>query len=225
MLKNGELIQPIARTHGIDRQLGNGDHVGTLKHYARDVGDRGAELLQTGGELALQEPGRRNQLITNRTAREIEEMVVELSLAQPAFGQVRIANEIRRRGHSISPAGVRRIRQRHGLETMKKRLDVLDAKAAAGRPAPDNDSKSSDAEPEIRLPKATFDLRPLPVEGRDQNAADHPSDHKPPHPVGARDQSAAPNGHRPGSSKGRFNVWGRAAVALSTYFLTASICI
>src|SRR3954467_15671149 len=43
---------------------------------------------------------------------------------------IRIANEVRQRGHSISSAGVRSVCQRHELETMKKRLKALEAKIA-----------------------------------------------------------------------------------------------
>ena len=110
------------------RQLGNVGQACKMMGYSRDSFYRFKELYDAGGELALQELTRRQPILKNRTPPEVEAIIVELSLDRPAHGQIRIANELRKLGHSISPAGVRGVWQRDDLETMKKRQRSDDAR-------------------------------------------------------------------------------------------------
>jgi hypothetical protein len=69
-------------------------------------------------------------VLKNRVAPEIEQAVIDFALEQPGWGQFRVANELHRRGLSVSSAGVRCIWLRNDLETMSQRLKSLEAKSA-----------------------------------------------------------------------------------------------
>ena len=127
MTRQEKVIKKKIKLLMLAQQLGNVSRACKIFGYSRYSFYRFKELYEQGGESALLGVSRRQLYEKNRMESQIDEEVCRLALEKPAWGQLRISNELMAQGIFVSPSGVRLIRQRHGLETFKKRLKALEA--------------------------------------------------------------------------------------------------
>ena len=111
-------------------QLQNVSQACKVMGFSRDTFYRYKDAVEDGGVDALLEKSRRKPNLRNRVDPAAEEAVLKHALDEPAHGQTRASNELRRLGISISPTGVRGIWLRHDLACFKDRLRALEKHVA-----------------------------------------------------------------------------------------------
>lgn len=124
------IIKHKAGLLNLAEELGNVSKACKIMGFSRDTFYRYQELAEDGGVDALIDRSKRKPNLKNRVDEVIEKAVLDYSIAQPAHGQHRTSNELRKQGVFVSGSGVRSIWLRHGVENFKKRLQALEAKVA-----------------------------------------------------------------------------------------------
>lgn len=112
------------------QELGNVSQACKIMGVSRDTFYRYQEAKSSGGVEALLHKDRRRPNLKNRIDQAIEDAVMAYVVEQPAHGQVRVSNELRKRGIFVSPSGVRSVWLRHNVANFKQRLVALEKHVA-----------------------------------------------------------------------------------------------
>lgn len=127
---NNPIIKHKAGLLNLASELSNVSKACKIMGVSRDTFYRYQELVEEGGVDSLINKSRRTPNIKNRVDETIEQAVIAYAIAEPAHGQHRTSNELRKNGIFVSGSGVRSIWLRHNLENFKKRLKALEEKVA-----------------------------------------------------------------------------------------------
>lgn len=111
-------------------ELGNVSRACKVMGFSRDTFYRYKSAVEEGGVESLLDKNRRQPNLKNRVDEPTEQAILDYVIECPAHGQVRVSNEMRKRGVFISPSGVRSIWLRHNLASFKERLNALEKKSA-----------------------------------------------------------------------------------------------
>ncbi|MGD0493406.1 MAG: IS481 family transposase [Steroidobacteraceae bacterium] len=129
-LVNQSIIKHKMGLLNLAEELQNVSQACRVMGVSRDTFYRVKEAKETGGMEALLHKDRRRANLKNRMDESIERAILEFAVENPAAGQVRVSNELRKRNIVVSPTGVRSVWLRTGLQTFRLRLAALEKKVA-----------------------------------------------------------------------------------------------
>ena len=129
-LVNQSIIKHKMGLLNLAEELRNVSQACRVMGVSRDTFYRVKEAKETGGLDALLHKDRRKANPKNRVEAPVEEAILAFALHNPAAGQVRVSNDLRKQGIFVSPTGVRSVWLRHGLQTFRLRLAALEKKVA-----------------------------------------------------------------------------------------------
>lgn len=129
-LLNQSIIKHKMGLLNLAEELHNVSQACRVMGVSRDTFYRVKEAKESGGMEALLYKDRRRANLRNRVEEAVEAAIVAFAIENPAAGQVRVSNELRKRGIIVSPTGVRSVWLRHTLQTFKLRLAALEKQSA-----------------------------------------------------------------------------------------------
>jgi transposase InsO family protein len=129
-LVNQSIIKHKMGLLNLAEELRNVSQACRVMGVSRDTFYRVKEAKDNGGLEALLHKDRRQANLKNRVDEAVEHAILAFAIENPAAGQVRVSNELRKRSISVSPTGVRSVWLRNGLQTFRRRLAALEKKAA-----------------------------------------------------------------------------------------------
>lgn len=124
------IIKHKAGLLNLAEELHNVSRACKVMGVSRDTFYRYRELVNEGGVDALINKTKRVSNLKNRVDEATEQAVTEMAIEFPAYGQLRVSNELRKRGTFVSGSGVRSIWVRNNLENFRKRLKALEERVA-----------------------------------------------------------------------------------------------
>ena len=128
---NEKVIKHKVGLLNLAEELGNVSKACQMMGLSRDTFYRYKAAVEEDGVESLIERPRRKPNLSNRIDPKVEQAVIDYAVEEPAHGQVRASNELRKRGVFVLPTGVRGAWLRNNLACFRDRLWALEEKVAA----------------------------------------------------------------------------------------------